>query len=97
MHKITVVGIGYVGASISVLLAKQNDVTCLDVDEMKVNAINNSKSPIADIDIQNSLNKDKLNIRATNNKKNAYKDADFVILCAPTDFDENLKKKLLLM
>ena len=92
MHKITVVGIGYVGASISVLLAKQNDVTCLDVDEMKVNAINNSKSPIADIDIQNSLNKDKLNIRATNNKKNAYKDADFVILCAPTDFDENLKE-----
>lgn len=92
MYKITVVGIGYVGASISALLAKHNDVICLDIDKKKIDAINNLVSPIQDHDIQHYFDKEKLNIRATANKKDAYKNADFIIICAPTDFDDSTEK-----
>jgi UDPglucose 6-dehydrogenase len=86
--KITVVGSGYVGMSISVLLSQKNLVTVFDIDESRVKKINNRQSTVRDELIDEYLLNKELNLTATNNQDAAYKDADFVIMALPTDFNE---------
>ena len=88
-QNITVVGSGYVGMSLAVLLSQHNNVTVLDIDPMRVNSINNKISTIEDSDIQNFLDKKDLSIKATLNKDEAYRDSNFVIIATPTDFNED--------
>jgi UDPglucose 6-dehydrogenase len=85
--KITVVGLGYVGLSLAVLLSQYNEVLALDVVEKKVDMINNKKSPITDKEIQDYLNTKDLNLTATTDKQIAYKDAEYIIISTPTDYD----------
>jgi UDPglucose 6-dehydrogenase len=85
--KITVVGLGYVGLSLAVLLSQHNEVLALDVVEEKVDMINNKKSPITDKEIQDYLNTKDLNLTATTDKQKAYKDAEYIIIATPTDYD----------
>ena len=87
--KITVVGAGYVGMSLSVLLAQHNDVTVLDIDAERVNKINSKKSTVADADIESFLAKKPLSLTATLDKKIAYKNANFIIVATPTNYDAN--------
>src|SRR5699024_11691151 len=86
--KITVAGTGYVGLSNAVLLAQHNEVTALDIIQEKVDLINNKKSPIEDAEISDFLVNKQLNIVATTNTEVAYKDADFVVIATPTNYDE---------
>ena len=88
-EKIAVVGSGYVGMSLSVLLAQHNDVTVLDLDIERINKINKSESTIADSEITNFLKEKTLSLKATLNKEEAYKDASFIFIATPTDYDEN--------
>jgi UDPglucose 6-dehydrogenase len=88
--KITVVGAGYVGMSLSVLLAQHNDVIVLDIDADRVNKINNKESTIADADIDLFLKEKPLSITATLDKKEAYQDARFIIVATPTDYDPEM-------
>ena len=88
MHRFLVIGAGYVGVSLAVLLAKENHVDLLDIDSRKVEQINNKQSPISDPDIDQFLNDPALNLRATTLKKEAYKKKDFFIISVPTNFDE---------
>lgn len=85
--KIAVAGAGYVGLSNAILLAQNNEVVIKDIDESKVNLINQKKSPIIDKDIEDYLANKHLNLRATLDKKQAYENADFVIIATPTDYD----------
>lgn len=85
--KIAVVGIGYVGLSNAVLLARHHEVVALDIDPGKVDALNARHSPVADQDISDHLRDPSLNLRATTHPAQAYDEADFVIICTPTDFD----------
>ncbi len=87
MVNITVVGTGYVGMSLSVLLAQHNRVTALEIDEEKVKLINDKISPISDDEIERFLEEKSLNLEATTVKKLAYSDAEFVIIATPTDYD----------
>ena len=81
--KVTVVGSGYVGMSLSVLLAQHCDVTVLDIDLERIERINNKQSTIADSDIDFYLNNKALTLQATDNKNEAYKSADFIIIATP--------------
>lgn len=85
--KITVAGTGYVGLSNAVLLAQNNEVTALDIVQEKVNLINNRKSPVIDSDIEEYLAKKELRLTATTDVYKAYKDADYVIVATPTNYD----------
>jgi UDPglucose 6-dehydrogenase len=85
--KITVAGTGYVGLSNAVLLAQHNEVTALDIIQNKVDMINNNKSPIIDTEIENYLDTKDLNLRATTDNYEAFKDADYVIISTPTNYD----------
>lgn len=85
--KIAVAGAGYVGLSMSVLLAQHNEVTVVDINEEKVKLINEKKSHIEDLEIQDFLLNKNLNLVATTNSKKAYRDAEFVIIATPTDYD----------
>ena len=87
MTKITVVGTGYVGLSLSVLLAQHNCVIALDIDKDKVNKINDKISPISDTEIEQFLSTKSLNLLATTDKASAYTNAEFVIVATPTDYD----------
>lgn len=87
MKKITIVGTGYVGLSLAVLLAQHNSVIALDIDENKIDKINRGISPIHDDEIQDYLSNKSLQITATTCKQTAYKSADFVIIATPTDYD----------
>ena len=85
--KIAVAGTGYVGLSLAVLLAQHNQVTAVDIIPEKVELINNRKSPIQDDYIEKYLEEKQLNLTATLNAEEAYKNADFVIIAAPTNYD----------
>ena len=85
--KITVVGSGYVGMSLSVLLAQHNDVTLLDIDTERVDKINNKQSTVADIEIESFLAEKVLSLTATLDKQAAYKGANFIIVATPTNYD----------
>ena len=85
--KIAVAGTGYVGLSNAILLAQHNEVTAVDIMEQKVELINNKKSPIIDKEIEEYLATKKLNLKATTDGAGAYKDADFIIISTPTNYD----------
>lgn len=85
--KIAVAGTGYVGLSIATLLAQHNDVTSVDIVEERVNLINNKKSPIQDDYIEDYLATKPLQLKATLDWENGYKDAEFVVIAAPTNYD----------
>ena len=85
--KIAVAGTGYVGLSLAVLLAQHNKVTAVDIIQEKVDLINNRKSPIQDDYIEKYLAEKDLDLTATMDAESAYKDADFVIVAAPTNYD----------
>ena len=86
--KIAVAGTGYVGLSLAVLLAQRNHVTAVDVVEEKVRLINQGLSPIADREIEDYLANQKLDLVATLDGAAAYKEADFVVIATPTNYDD---------
>ena len=85
--KIVIAGTGYVGLSLAVLLAQRNQVTAVDIVKQKVDLINNHKSPIRDDYIEKYLSVKKLNLVATLDAEAAYRDAEFVVIAAPTNYD----------
>lgn len=85
--KIAVAGTGYVGLSIATLLAQHNTVTAVDIIPEKIDLINNKKSPIQDDYIEKYLAEKELDLTATLDAESAYKDADFVVIAAPTNYD----------
>ena len=88
--KIAVAGTGYVGLSNSVLLAQNNEVVAVDIIQEKVDMINNKISPIADKEIEYYLANKKLNLVATTDSYKAYKDAEFVVISTPTNYDPKM-------
>ena len=85
--KVAVAGTGYVGLSIATLLSQHHHVTAVDVIPEKVEMLNNKKSPIQDDYIEKYLSEKDLNLHATLNGASAYKDADFIVIAAPTNYD----------
>lgn len=85
--KIAVAGTGYVGLSIAILLSQRHQVTAVDIIPDKVELINNRKSPIIDREIEEYLITQKLNLHATLDAESAYRDANFVVIAAPTNYD----------
>ena len=85
--KIAVAGTGYVGMSMAALLSQYNEVIAVDIVPEKVEMINSHKSPIQDDYIEKYLSEKELNLRATLDAKSAYKDADFVVIATPTNYD----------
>jgi len=85
--KIAIAGMGYVGLSNAVLLAQNNEVTAFDIDANKVTLVNQKKSPIADIEIEQYLLQKNLNLQATLDRGLAYKDAKFVVVATPTNYN----------
>ena len=85
--KIAVAGIGYVGLSNAILLSQHNEVTAVDIFQEKVEMINNRKSPIVDKEIEEYLQSKELNLRATTNAEEAYRNAVYIIIATPTNYD----------
>ena len=86
---IVIVGTGYVGLSLAVLLSTRHHVTAVDIVPEKVEMINNRKSPIVDAEIQKYLAEKELNLKATTDAEAAYKEAEFVIISTPTNYDSD--------
>ena len=85
---IAVAGTGYVGLSIATLLAQHHHVVAIDIIEEKVNMINNKKSPIQDKEIEDFLLNKDLDLYATIDAKEAYRNADVIVVAAPTNYDD---------
>lgn len=85
--KIAVAGIGYVGLSNAILLSQHNEVTAVDIFQEKVEMINNRKSPIVDKEIEEYLQSKELNLKATTNAEEAYRNAVYIIIATPTNYD----------
>ena len=83
----TIVGLGYVGLSLSVLLSTKYEVLALDIDQNKIDLINKRVSPIKDKEIEEYFSNRKLNLKATNDKIESYKKSDYIIICTPTNYD----------
>jgi UDPglucose 6-dehydrogenase len=90
--KITVVGSGYVGMSLAVLLAQHNDVVVLDVDPARVDRVNSKQSTVADVEIEAFLAEKELNLSATLDKQVAYEGASFVVVATPTNYDPDTNR-----
>ena len=90
--KITVVGSGYVGMSLAVLLAQHNDVVVLDVDTDRVEKVNNKQSTVGDPEIEAFLDEKELSLTATLDKHDAYKGASFVVVATPTNYDPDTNR-----
>jgi UDPglucose 6-dehydrogenase len=90
--KIAIAGTGYVGLSLAILLAQNNNVYALDIDQDKVNLINNKKSPIDDEDIKKYLKTKNLKLTATTDPELAFKNSDFIIIATPTNYDVDSNK-----
>ncbi|NGN93552.1 nucleotide sugar dehydrogenase [Nocardioides sp. KC13] len=86
--KITVVGVGYVGMSLAVLLAQKHEVVVLDISQERVDLVNAAKTPIEDAEITSFLATKELDLRATLDKEDAYAGAAYVIVATPTNYDE---------
>jgi len=86
-NKITVVGAGYVGMSLAVLLSQHNDVTVLDINPSRVEKVNNKQSTVADGEIEAFLSERELSLQATLDKHSAYKGASFIVVATPTNYD----------
>ena len=84
---ITIVGAGYVGISLAILLSQKNDVILLDINKNKINKINNKISPIKDKEIEKYLKNKTLKLKATLDREKALKDADFIVISTPTNYD----------
>lgn len=87
MKKVVVIGAGYVGLSMATMLAQKNDIVIVDIDEKKVNLINQRKSPIQDEYIERYFKEKELKLMAVKNYQEAYQDADFIIIATPTDYN----------
>ena len=85
--KIAVAGTGYVGLSLAVLLSQHHEVVAVDIVKDKVDLINKRKSPITDHEIESFFENNDLNLSATLDSEAAYKDADFVVVATPTNYD----------
>ena len=86
--KVAVVGLGYVGLSLATLLSKNNEVVGLDVDDDRVYNVNKRKVPIKDKDIERFFRNEKLDFYATLDYKEAFTNKEFIIICTPTNYDE---------
>ena len=86
-YNITVVGLGYVGMSLAVLLARQHRVTALDIDEERVASVKAGLPTVADALMTEYMTNEELSLAATTSSAEAYADADFVIVATPTDYD----------
>ena len=90
MRKIAVAGTGYVGLSIATLLAQHNDVTAVDVVKEKVDMVNRRQSPIADLELEEFLSEKELHLHATLNAEEAYREAEYVVIATPTNYDSQM-------
>ena len=86
-YRIAIAGTGYVGLSLSILLSQRNKVTAVDIVPEKIISINNRISPIKDPEIENYLKNKELDLTATDDARSAYADADYIVVCTPTNYD----------